>query len=120
MTGQYAGETGALISYASSFLSKDAGLQSFVSSKATPAAVMNVIGGFPAEILMQAELKHMPAVVLVTITDAHDVNSETLQGFKPVFNDLLGFKIDFDALHTYPEFKAVLKEKNNKKHNIFN
>ena len=82
---------------------------------------MNVLGGFAAELLIQAELKHIPAVVLVTITDAHDVSSETLAGFKPVFNELLGFKeIDFDSLYTYPEFKAVLKERNNQKHNIYN
>lgn len=32
----------------------------------------------------------------------------------------MGMGIDFDSLWQFPKFKSVLKEMNNKGHNIFN
>jgi len=70
--------------------------------------------------VVQGEYRQKAVTVFTLITDQHEVSTETLQGYSSVINDLLGLAIDFDNIWQMPLFKSVLKESNNKGHNIFN
>jgi hypothetical protein len=74
--------------YKTSFSSKDQHLTYFLA-KYQPAGVLNIITGYGAGIIVQAEIAGLPAVYLTAILDSHFVSSETLQGFAPILNGLL-------------------------------
>jgi hypothetical protein len=63
--------------YKTSYAEKDEVLASFLT-KHHPAGVLNLIGGFPAGVLIHAELNGLPAAQFVTVVDSHYVTSETL------------------------------------------
>jgi hypothetical protein len=109
-----------LKSFHSSWISKDQKLAEFTKTKAQPSAVLNMLGGFPSQLVIDAELNGKPTAVFVAIMDSHEVSSETLGAYAPVVNDLLGMGVDFDGIWQFPKFKETLKEANNKGHNIFN
>lgn len=108
------------MTYASTFTAQDPTLDSFRRQHGQFAQPLNFLSGFPAELVIQAEYAGKPAAVFVLITDSHEVQTETLKGYAAVVNELLGMGIDFDNLWQFPKFKSVLKEMNNKGHNIFN
>lgn len=66
-------------------------------------------------------MRGQAAAYLNAIVDSHYVTAETLQAFGPVFNELLNISnIDFSRIVSFKKFKEVLKEENQRNHNIFN
>ena len=71
--------------------------------------------------MVEAELRGIPAAIFTSIVDSHYVTAETLQQYAPIVNYLLELKsIDLKKVHNFKSFKKVLKEENNRGHNIFN
>jgi hypothetical protein len=62
-----------------------------------PAGVLNIVVGFPAAVLVHAEINGMPCLMISAILDSHYVTDETLKSFETVSKELLGFdKVRFD------------------------
>jgi hypothetical protein len=95
----------------------DAQLRAFIA-KHKPAGVLNLMGGFSAALLIHAEINGMSAAAIHAIVDSHFVTAETLSAFSGLFKEVLD--LPFEAVHRLPKFKEVLKEANQRGHNIFN
>lgn len=63
--------------YKTSYTGGDSHLTNFLA-KYQPAGVLNVITGYGAGILVQAEMEGKSAVYITAILDSHFVSSETL------------------------------------------
>lgn len=61
-------------------------------SEIKPSAVLNIVTGLPAAVMIQAEIRNIPALQISAILDSHYVTPETLMAFEPVTRDLLGFQ----------------------------
>ena len=86
-----------------------------------PSGVLNIKGGLGGAFLVEAEIKGYSAAVLTAIVDSHYVTSETLQAYGPIVNELLQVQnADLKTIAKFAMFKDVLKEENNRSHNIFN
>lgn len=57
--------------------------------KHSPAGVLNILGGFPASLLLNAEMTGISAAAVHAIVDSHYVTAETLQAFAPVITEVL-------------------------------
>ena len=63
----------------------------------------------------------LSAAHFVAVVDSHYVTSETLQAFSPIVDQVLGLSnVKMSEIHKAPGFKEVLKEVNNRSHNIYN
>jgi len=89
------------------------------SAQITPDNQFNATGGLTAAFLMEAEMSGKSAITFKAIFDEHYITLETLRSFKPIFNDLIGLKVDFSNIQNMKEFKPVLKDLNAKKNGIF-
>lgn len=106
------GDSYPLKFYKTSWAKNDAVLTNF-TSKLQPAGVLNLIGGFPAAVMIYAELNGIPAAKFVSIVDSHYVTSETLQAFAPLVHEVLGVEAaNLNEVHRMPGFKEALKEAN--------
>lgn len=80
-----------------------------------------MIGGLTAGVLIHAEMNGLSAAHFVAVVDSHYVTSETLQAFSPVVEQVLGIShVKMSEIHKAAGFKEVLKEVNNRSHNIYN
>ena len=86
---------------------KDEDFESFLRSfNIKPASVMNSTTGFAAAILIQAEFREIPALLITCITETHDVDEDSLLPFESVATHLLGFNnVNFKSLHNRPGYK---------------
>jgi hypothetical protein len=82
---------------------------------------LNIIGGFAAALLVYAEMNGLSAACIHSIVDSHYISSETLQAYKTFVSDVLQVgDVNLDNVARMPAFKTVLKDVNNRSHNIFN
>ena len=89
--------------------------------KHSPAGVLSILGGFSAALLVHAELYGLSAVAVHSVVDSHYVSSETLESFGPVVTEVLQIADSkIEQISRLPSFKSVLREANNRNHNIFN
>jgi hypothetical protein len=82
--------------------------------------VLNIKGGFGGAMLVYGEMKGIPTACFSEIVDSHYITPETLQAFSSVFIEVLEVSnVDFSKLHTFRDYKTVLKEENSRGHNIY-
>jgi len=103
-----------LKSYKSSWSAQDAQLTQWLAKFTMPAHFMNQSSGFTAGLLVHAEMYGLSATNIVAIADSHYLSSESLQGYAPIFNNLLNLSKDYNLqdIATFTHFKAIIKESN--------
>ena len=118
-TGSFSGDGIPLKYYKTSFVANDATLNGFLQAY-QPAGVLNIQSGVGAGFIIRQEFAGKSAANLTAIISDHYVTGETLQGFEPVVNKLLGLGVDMSNMMKFKKFKEVLKEANSRDHNIYN
>jgi len=82
-----------LFYYRSTQATKDAQLSTFLA-RHKPAGVLNLMGGFSAALLVNAEINGLSAAAIHAIVDSHYITAETLTAFGPFVRDVLGAPFD--------------------------
>lgn len=107
-----------LFHYRSAHVAGDQQLATFLAKSSKPAGVLNLLGGFTAALLVHAEINGYSAVAINSILDSHYVTAETLGSFGTILKEVLG--VPYTGVTRLPKFKEVLKDANQRGHNIFN
>jgi hypothetical protein len=76
------------------------------------------VTGFQAEMLVECEIRGIPAAEIVAIVDSHYVTAEIIEAFNPVMEEVAGVRVE--NVHKMKAFRDVLKEVNARDNNIFN
>uniref|UniRef100_A0A7S3CMX2 Proteasome assembly chaperone 1 n=1 Tax=Strombidium rassoulzadegani TaxID=1082188 RepID=A0A7S3CMX2_9SPIT len=113
------------IKYITTSFAKEGGtLKKFFGLKLSQVALdnqFNFVGGLMGAFLVQSEMEGVEAAAFKVIVDEHRVTSESLRGYQPLLQHLLGFKsVNLDEVHQFRQFRPVLKEMNAKANSIFN
>jgi len=74
--------------------------------------------GFNAGCLMHTEMYGLSGFLATLLTDSHSVTTEAMQAYKPILTKL-GLPDDVDEIFTRPTFRPVLKDINQRNHNIY-
>jgi len=101
----------------SSFVSAE-DAQWLEASVGTPAHFMAVAGGFGAACIVHCEMNGKSAYQVTVITDGHYVTVEAMQAYKPVLARL-GLPCDTEGILQKPNFRAIVKEANQRSNAIF-
>jgi len=114
------GEPYPLKYYKTAHTKNDQVLKSFLD-KHQPAGVLNILGGFAAALLVNAEINGLSAAAIHSIVDSHYVTAETLQSFASVVTEVLQIgNSNIEQVSRLSAFKTVLKEANTRSNNIYN